>query len=194
MASSALYLLAIDVLAALLYPEYHAYRSQMVSELIARSAPTRPLMVAAFVPYNLLVLAFTGGVWRSAAGSRAGRLTAVALAGYGVTSSVGLVAAPMDLRAAGLTDQTWLHIWTTALQGVFILLALAVGAFIRRGWFRWYTVATLVVTLVFGAWAGLQATTDSPWIGLTERVNIYTWMIWIAILGITFARPETSSD
>jgi pimeloyl-ACP methyl ester carboxylesterase len=183
--SSVLYLLGIDIVAALLYPDYHRYTSQMVSELIARGAPTRTLMIGLLVPYNLLVLAFAGGVWASAAGKRATRLTAAALLAYGATSSVGLTLAPMDLRVAGLTEQTVLHIWVTVLQGVFIVLVLVAGAFAHGARFRRYSFATLALTLVFGGWAGAQAVHDSPWLGLTERVNIYAWMLWLLVLAIS---------
>jgi hypothetical protein len=61
--SSVLYVVAIDVIAALRYSDYHDYADQMVSELMAVGAPTRMLLVWLFVPYNLLVLAFAAGVW-----------------------------------------------------------------------------------------------------------------------------------
>jgi uncharacterized protein DUF998 len=183
--SSALYLFSIDVVAALLYPEYHGYKSQMVSELIARGAPTRSLMVGVFVPYNLLVFAFAAGVWASAARKPAARLTSVALVAYGLTSSVGLLLAPMDLRAAGLTGQTVLHIWTTVLQGVFIVMVMVFGAFVHGAPFRRYSFATLALCLVFGALAGMQAASESPWLGITERINIYSWMVWVMVFAVS---------
>jgi hypothetical protein len=188
--SSVLYLLSVDVVAALLYPDYHDYRSQMVSELIARGAPTRHLMVDLFVPYNLLVLAFAAGVWNSSAGKPAIRFTAMALVAYGVTSSVGLLLAPMDVRVAGITEQTVLHIWVTVLQGVFIAFVLVSGAFVHRGRFRLHTFATLALCLMFGAWAGWQAAQASPWLGITERVNIYAWMLWLLVLAISLWGSE----
>ena len=50
--SSALYLAGIDVIAAWRYAGYHEYTSQMVSELMAVGAPTRPLLVWLFTAYN----------------------------------------------------------------------------------------------------------------------------------------------
>ena len=43
--SSLLYVISIDVIAPLRYPDYHNYADQMVSELFAVGAPTRTLMV-----------------------------------------------------------------------------------------------------------------------------------------------------
>lgn len=53
------------------------------------------------VLYNLLVFAFGAGVWASARGQRARVVTAVALMGYGVCNTVGLLLAPMELRDVG---------------------------------------------------------------------------------------------
>lgn len=184
--SSVLYLTAIDVLAPLVRPGDHAYASQMVSELMAVGAPTRPLLLLPMLLYNLLVLVFATGVWASAEGRRARTLTAAALVGYGATSTAGLLLAPMDLRTAGISDQTRLHIWNTALQGLFIASVLAFGAFVHRGRFRAYSVATLVICLVSGALASLAAAQSSMrWIGLTERVNVYAWMAWLAVLALS---------
>ncbi len=191
-ASSVLYLAAIDLLAPLLHPDYHDYTSQMVSELMALEAPSRPLMVPVMWLYNLLVFALAAGVWASAEGRRARFLTAGALVGYGVFSTAGLLLAPMDLRAVGVSAQTMLHIWDTALQGLCMVLAFAFGAFAHGTRFRLYSLASLASSLVFGALASFAATQPSmPWIGLTERVGIYSWMLWLAVLSASLlsARP-----
>jgi hypothetical protein len=60
--SSLLYLIGIDVIAALRYPDYHNYADQMVSELFAAGAPTRTLMVWLSNPYNVPVFALAVGV------------------------------------------------------------------------------------------------------------------------------------
>jgi len=184
--SSVLYVAAIDVLAPIVYPDYHSYRSQMVSELMALGAPTRPLMVLPMVLYNLLVFAFAAGVWASAEGKRALRLTSAALVGYGALSSAGLFLTPMELRSAGFSHQTVLHIWATVVQGLFIALVLVFGAFVHGLRFRLYSLAALATCVVFGALAAFEAAQEStPWLGLTERVNIYAWMLWLAVLAIS---------
>jgi hypothetical protein len=104
--SSLLYVIGIDVIAALRYPDYHKYRDEMVSELIAAGAPTRTLMVWLFIPYNILVFALAVGVWASAGGKRATRFTAAALVGYGVISTAGLLLFPMDVRGTGIRSGT----------------------------------------------------------------------------------------
>lgn len=188
--SSVLYVLTIDVVAAVMYPEYHRYTSQMVSELMAREAPTRALMAWEGMAYNGLVLIFGTSVLLSSRGGRALRLTGASLLGYGLASTVGGFITPMDMREAGLTPQTWLHIGTTALQGVFMVAVLGFGAFVHEAKFRWYSLGTLIVALVFGLLAGIQAGQESVrWIGLTERISIYAWMIWIAVFALSLWRP-----
>lgn len=191
--SSLLYLTAIDVLAPIAHPGYHSYTSQMISELFAVGAPTRALLALPMMLYNLLVFPLAAGLWAWAQGRRARALTAVALLGYGVCSTVGFLIAPMDLRGAGISDQTRLHIWSTAAQGAFITLALIVGAFVHGVRFRAYTFATLAVCVVFGTLASLEAAQASMrWIGLTERVNVYGWMIWVAVLALSLLPPGRS--
>lgn len=184
--SSVLYLAAIDVLAPIVHPRYHSYTSRMVSELFALSAPTRSLLVFPMVLYNLLVFAFVAGVWASARGHRTRRLTAAALLGYGVCSTVGFLLAPMELRVVGISEQTLLHIWDTVLQGVFIALTLVCGAFVHGARFRRYSFATLATCVPFGGLASLEAARASiQWIGLTERVSVYAWMVWLAVLAVS---------
>jgi len=67
--SSVLYLASIDVVAALLYPDYHEYQAQMVSELMAQGAPTQPVMRTAGVLYNTLVSCSRSGSGSLAAGT-----------------------------------------------------------------------------------------------------------------------------
>src|SRR6185369_5903735 len=88
--SSLLYVIGIDVIAALRYPDYHNYADQMVSELLAVGAPTRTFMVWLCIPYNFLLFALAVGVWASAGGKRATRFTAAALIGYAAVSTAGL--------------------------------------------------------------------------------------------------------
>lgn len=195
--SSVLYLAAIDVLAPIVHPSYHSYTSQMVSELFALGAATRPLLALPMVLYNLLVFTFGAGVWASARGQRTRVLTAAALLGYGACSTVGFLLAPMDLRVVGISEQTLLHIWDTVLQGVFIALTLVFGAFVHGARFRRYSFATLAVCVVFGTLASLEAAQASMrWIGLTERVNIYAWMLWLAVLALSLlpTRPGIAAS
>jgi hypothetical protein len=86
-----------------------------------------------------------------------------------------------------------LHIVLTAVLVLLIVIALGFGAaaFGRR--FRTYSIATLASVVIFGALAGSQATAiaadqPTPWLGLEERINIFSFMLWIVVLAITLLR------
>lgn len=192
-ASSVLYTL-VNIVAPAMYPGYDV-ASRAVSELAAIGAPTRPLMVATGLPYNLLMLAFACGVWRSAAASRPLRAAAVALAAFAI---LGFAAPFTAMQQRGetfaLTDA--LHIVCTALTVLLMLLAIGFGAAALGPRFRAYSVVTLLVHLGFGAWAAadgprLARGAPTPWIGLTERINIGVFMLWVVALAVALMRaPE----
>lgn len=190
--SSALYLLSIDVIAALQHPDYHNYAAQMVSELMAVGAPTRELLVYLFVPYNLLVFAFVAGVWLCA-DTPAARLTSAALLGYAVISTAGLLLYPMDVRGTISSQRDGPHIVATVVLSLFIVAAMACGAFVGGRRFRLYSFATMATVVVFGALAGFLARPmpgPTPWIGVAERVNIYASMLWIFFLSVALLRTD----
>ena len=190
--SSILYLISIDVIAALQHPEYHNYTAQMVSELMAVGAPTRQLLIRLFIPYNLLVFAFAAGVWLSAR-KAATSLTSAALLGYASVGAAGLVLYPMDLRGTIDSKRDGPHIVATIVLSLFIMAAMVCGAFVRGRLFRLYSFATLATVVAFGTLAGFLARPmpgPTPWIGLAERVNIYATMLWILLLSVTLLMTD----
>ena len=189
-ASSAVYM-AVNVIAPERYPGYDV-ASRAVSELSAIGAPTRPLMIATGLLYNLLVLAFAWGVWRSAAGNRPLAAVSALLAAFGALGFVAPFTAMHQRGAAfGFTDV--LHIACTALTVLLMLLAIGFGAAALGSRFRAYSIATLLVHIVFGAWAAAEGPRlarglPTPWIGITERINIGVFLLWAAVLAVVLMR------
>lgn len=191
--SSLLYVGA-DIFAAMSWHSY-SYTSQSISELFAIGSPTR--WIFALVPYSPLVIAFGIGVSWSAGRNRALRMTGILLVAYGIASHVGSYF-PMHQRGAtgSLTDH--MHILVTVILVLLIFLFVGFGAMSAGKWFRVYSVATILILLVFGALAGLQgpriaANLPTPWLGLTERVNVYSAMLWVLVLGVALLRRQTRS-
>ena len=188
--SSVLYIGA-DVYAWTQYPGYSPV-SQAFSELLAEGAPTRLVMLAVVgIPYNLLVAALGVGVWLSAAEQRVPRITAVLLVLYSAISFVGGTFFQMDQREVGGSARTLMHEWVTAMMVLTLLLTVGFGAFTRGTQFRAYSLASLLTILIFAGLAfqqaaQLQALETAPWLGLIERVNIYAWMLWVAVLAVSF--------
>ena len=191
--SSLLYVIGIDVIAALRYPDYHNYADQMVSELLAVGAPTRVLMVWLCIPYNFFVFALAAGVWASAGEKRAIRFTAAALIGYGAVSTAGLLFFPMDVRGTAESQRDTLHIIDTIVMSILIVAVMAFGAFAHGMRFRLYSFTTIATVVVFGVWAAFLARPmpgPTPWLGLAERVNIYATMLWVAVLAVSLLRVQ----
>lgn len=194
--SSLLYI-GTDIFAAMQWEGY-SYISQAFSELTAVEAPTRSLMVFGnAIPYALLVMTFAVGVWVSAGRKRVLRIVAASLAAYAVMGFIGGVVFPMHSRgqpAMTLTDI--LHIVSTAVMVFSMLLFIALGATAFGKWFRLYSIGTIFLLILGAALAGLDgarmaAGLPTPWLGLTERLNIYTTMLWILVLAIALLRaPE----
>ena len=196
--SSVLYI-AVDILGTLRYPGYR-YTEQQFSELTAAGSPVRPLMIALnVIPYTLLVVAFAMGVWTSARPKRAGRITGAMLLGYAAFGMAGGAVFPMKPRealAAGEgTLRNAMHIPATMVMSLFILLAMGFGATLLGKRFRYYSYATIAILIVFGVLTSLQAgkmvaDEPTPWMGLTERINIYATMLWVAVLAIGLLRAQ----
>lgn len=193
-AASVLYAVDNDLLAALLYEDYSPL-SQAISELTSPGAPTRtPLMVLGLL-YDALVLAFGIGVLRSARGSRALRTVGALLIAHAAVGPLWLPF-PMTARGGspahgGLTDT--MHIVLGGLTVVIMLSMIGAGAAAFGMGFRLYSVLTVVAVLAFGAWMssyapGVPAGEPTPWMGLAERLMIWTWLLWMVVLAVLLLR------
>jgi hypothetical protein len=63
--------------------------------------------------------------------------------------------------------------------------------------FRFYSLATLLIVIVFAGLTFQQvsllaAHQPAPYLGLIERVNIYAWMLWVALAAVSFWRSKTA--
>ncbi len=184
--SSLLYV-AMNIVGTMQFEGYDS-ASQAVSELSAIGAPSRPLWVLLGIVYQVLVIAFGWGVWASAGRNRALRIVGGLLLAYGV---VGLTAPffPMHMRGAGVTLTDTMHKVLTMVTVLLMLTAIGFGAAAFGKWFRFYSIATIVILLVFGALTGLgasriEANLPTPWVGVTERINIGIFLLWVVMLAV----------
>ena len=184
--ASLLYI-ASDIVAAISWESY-SYTAQSVSELRASGAPTRPFLVPVLLIYAMLEIAFGLGVRGAAGQKRALRIAGALLIGLGV---VDLAAPffPMHLRGAEFTMIDTAHIILTVVTVLLILLVIGFGAFADGKQFRLYSIATILILFVCGAWAfsdgpRIAANLPTPWIGVRERINIYGFMLWMAVLAV----------
>ncbi|MBI4897650.1 MAG: DUF998 domain-containing protein [Actinobacteria bacterium] len=191
----ALYVCA-DLVAALRYDGY-SWLDQTVSELFAIGAPTRPLVVVLFGIYNLLLVAFGVGVWRAANGRQTLRVTSCLLVASALLGVAVDLFFPIHQRgvSAGLTDT--IHAVATAVQVLFIFIMVACTARLFTRAFAWYSLFTIIFLLSGGVLAGLAggdlaANEPTPWMGATERMLIYAYSLWLAVLSTALLRrPPT---
>jgi hypothetical protein len=194
---SSLVYVGLTILGAMQWEGYSSV-SQSVSELSAIGAPSRPLVVPLFITYSVLVIAFGLGVWRSAGRKRNLRVVAGLLIAFGVVCLSGPLT-PMHQRGAEVTLTDTLHIVSAIVDVLLFLLIIGFGATAFGKRFRLYSIATIVILLVFGALAGLDgpriaANLPTPWVGVTERINIFGYLLWFAVLALALIRvPDTTA-
>ena len=201
------FLLFSGVLASLLYiamnlfipPLYEGYNwvTQTVSELSAVDAPTRPLWFVLGIIYTMLVAAFGWGIFKSAGEKRSLRIVGILMFLHGV---LGLTWSPMHQRevlAAG--GGTFTDIWHLVMATVTVLLmflTIGFGAAAFGKGFRFYSIATIFVFIVFGVLTFVEAPNvdkngSTPYIGLWERINIAVFMVWLILFSFNLLRLES---
>jgi hypothetical protein len=183
--SSALYV-GSDALIAAWSPVY-SYLHQTVSELSAIGATTRPWWIATTLVYSPLLLAFGWGVWLSAGARRKLRPVAMLLAVLAVMGAPWAVLAPMHQRGEPTSLTDTLHILLAGMQVVLSLTALVLSALALGGRFRLASFALGAAMLGAGGLASLEgprvaANLPTPWLGLVERISVYAYLVWIAML------------
>lgn len=193
-AFASLLYVGIDVLAAIEHGEYHSFTSQVISELMARGAPTELLVDPLFLLYDALMVAFGAGVWMASTRAR-GRLTGALLVVYGALGLLGPTLFEMNLRGTADARADLPHVVLTGVLVLFILGAVAAGASLRGPRFRRYSFITLGIMVAAGTLTGLAARSlaaggPAPWIGVLERLDIGAFLAWVAVLAIALWRAQ----
>jgi Protein of unknown function (DUF998) len=128
------------------------------------------------------------GVWRLAdrrslrwAGSL---LVAAGLGGLPIHTVFAMNSRWME---GGFNDT--MHIILTGVFGLIVSAVLVLAAVAYRGWFRLYSIATLLVVIGFGqaSWIAIQGIEEdhTPWAGGFERINAYAYLAWLVVLAVT---------
>jgi pimeloyl-ACP methyl ester carboxylesterase len=201
-------LLVCGIASSLLYGamiwaiRYEGYSpiSQVPSELTAIGAPTRVLWARLGWIYTVLVAAFGLGIWQSTGRYRGLRTVGGLILVY---ASLGFLwpFATMHQRevlaAGGGTLSDTAHVVLGAATVILMFLAIWFGARALGSRFRWYSIITIWVLLVFGALTfleapQLQSNLPTPWIGLWERINISVFLLWVIVLATLLLRTGPS--
>lgn len=182
-----------DILAGVLYKGY-SFNEQAISELFAIGAPTSRMVVSLFTICSVLFIGFGLGIGLSS-NNRLQRILAVMVIGNAINSLVLWNFFPMHMRGAGATFTDTMH--TVLAINPFILISIILGAVIFKGWFRFYSLGTILLLLIpavmsFSYIPLLIAHQPTPWMGFTERLSQYGHQLWHAILAIVLIRGQSN--
>ena len=180
---SSLVYIATDIAGGMSYDGY-SFASQAVSELMARGAPSEPLVDPLFMLYNAFVLAFGLGLVL-ARSDRAAQWVGMLLVVYGVLGFTGPTLFEMNQRGTDSVAGDTPHIALTAIIALLLLLAIGTGAFALGKRFRVFSFSALLVMIVAGVLtvpfgARIAAGEPTPGFGILERVCIYAGLAWVA--------------
>jgi len=191
-AASSLVYVATDMLASSMWEGYD-WTARMVSDLMAVSAPTRSFIVVPMMVYNLLVLAFGIGVWLRG-GNRPQRVAGAWFVAYGFVSILGLFAFPLDYEAEGAGAV--MHMGVTFLLILLMFLFIGFAAAGGGRAFRLYSVLTVAMILGGAILSAMlipriEAHLPTPGLGVFERLNIYSMLLWVAAFAVLLLRAGT---
>jgi hypothetical protein len=192
----------MDIVIARRYEGYR-YRDRTISELSAIDAPTRSLWMPPGFVYSGLTLAFGLGVWSTA--GRRPRLRAVGIlaALVGLIGFVGWPFAPMHKRevlaTGGGTRTDTAHLALGGVNSLLFILSIIFGSATFGSRFRLYSIGTLLAMLIGGVATSVNAPRVSaneptPWIGIFERVAVFSPMLWYATLAVGLMREHDGSN
>jgi hypothetical protein len=186
--AGALYALIVLV-GGLITPGYD-HVAQPVSSLYQAGAANGLPIAVAFLIYNLFVVAFGMGMSRIARASLEQRRKAGVAAGVAIVL-VGLAGAadavfPQDPIGSAMTTAGTLHIVFAGVASLLTVCAVALAAawlFRRRAMrpLAWYSIATLGLVIGFGPMTAVATASNSPLMGLLERVTIFAFIVWMTV-------------
>jgi len=195
--STVLYIGA-DIIAAMSYEGY-SYTSQAISELSAIGAPSKSFLSITGVIYLFLVLAFGVGVRLISSQRSHLRVVAILVIIYGAAGLLWPLA-PMQqrevLEMGGGTVKDIMHLALGVVDMLLFLAMIGTGTALFGRKFRIYSILTIIIFLASGGIMSMDvpkvATNDStPLLGVTERIAVFSPMIWIAVLSAILLKRST---
>jgi CubicO group peptidase (beta-lactamase class C family) len=166
---------------------------------MAIGAPSEGIVDPMFLASGVLALLFGIGVLRQAKRYRTAlKITAWLLIAGAVAGFGGPTLFEMHPREITTMQAERPHIVMSSILGLVMLLATLSGSFALGRRFRSYSIVTLAAMISFGAlmvpYTNLAALGEpTPGWGIIERVMIYSWMLWSAVLAIALLQKIEQS-
>jgi hypothetical protein len=113
---------------------------------------------------------------------------------FGVIGFFGW-SAPMNPPGAERTATDITHLIVIFGTVLSMLLFVGFGSGADGIWFRIYSILTILIILVAGAYTGTQAAKiaaglPTPGLGAVERLSVYLPMLWMVVLAFVLLRTQ----
>lgn len=197
MGASILYVGTV-ILGGWLRPGY-SHISMAISELVADGAPYRSLLSSSFLVYNALLSVFGIGLFFKAKSQSRGRLSgsigSLALVLVGVAGVSMELAFPQEPGGTAVTFTGIMHFVMAGVAALGTMVAILMLAF----WFKNipglksyvpYSLISVAVIFLSGGVGAAAMANHSPLFGLIERITIFTFTLWIFVVGRKIAQLE----
>jgi hypothetical protein len=111
----------------------------------------------------------------------------------GIFSALSGSIFPMDPFGGEASFAGNMHIILTGLNIIMVVLAvpmIGIGLYREKQWksFRLYSMITVFIMVIFGASTSILLMNEIEMLGLFERITIYSYQLWIFILGCLFIK------
>jgi len=186
------------ILGGLLRPDY-SHVSMAISELVADGAPNRLLLSSLFLLYNLLVCMFGVGLFLRAnsqvRGRASGMVGSLALIAVGMAGILMEVAFPQEPGGTAITFAGMMHFVMAGVASLGTMVAVLMLAL----WFRKlpevkgyvaYSMISVAIIFLSGGMTAAAMANHSPLFGLVERITIFTFILWMFVIGRGMAQLE----
>jgi hypothetical protein len=189
---AALLYIGSDILVGLQSKGYH-FDSQSASVLSAIGAATRPYVLVLNIAADILLIAFSLGVWFSADRNWVLHVMACLLAGNALFVIIAVIFFPLHPGEPVNSPANTLNTVIMAVSVFLLLFAIGFGAAGNHNWFRYFSIGILVVFLmltILGIYVFPQVASGQPVsrIGIQERTMIYAEMLWLALQAVVLLR------
>jgi hypothetical membrane protein len=200
--SAAVIYVGTVILGGLLRPGY-SHISMAISELVAEGAPNRALLSSSFLVYNILLTAFGVGLFLKVKGQSRGRIGgfvgSLALVLVGVAGILMELAFAQEPGGTATTFTAIMHFVMAGIASLGTMVALlGIGL-----WFRnipemksyvLYSIISVAVIFISGGSSVPAMANHSPLFGLIERITIFTFTLWMFVIGLQMFQLENATS
>ena len=196
--SAAVIYIGTVILGGMLRPGY-SHISMAISELVAEGAPNRSLLSSSFLLYNILLSVFGIGLFLTANGQPRGRgsgiIGSLALVLVGIAGVLMELAFPQEPGGTATTFTGVMHMVMAGVASLGTMVAILSLAL----WFRnipalkgqvAYSMISVAIIFVSGGLTAAAMANHHPLFGLIERITIFTFTLWLFVIGRKLAQLE----